>query len=167
MGFPVVSLFLIGFSPSFVIWGDSMRAWGCGVLFILLTFGLIWQTIESPTSLVVAATVFVSVIAVQTSYYNAVILFAICMAGFVVTAVRREWKRGALVLSIGLVAAISVTPYLGAVRTASSHHIILQSPFGIYEFARKLGGVSSTRVCRALPCGFLLSAEPWKQPQFA
>ena len=35
--FPLFSLALLGFSPSLIIWGDSMRAYGFGILLILLT----------------------------------------------------------------------------------------------------------------------------------
>ena len=38
-GFPLISLALIGFNPMVICYGDSIRAYGLGMLLLLLTMG--------------------------------------------------------------------------------------------------------------------------------
>ena len=50
MGFrlPFISLGLLAANETVVTWGDSLRAYGCGNLFILITLGLIWRLMQAP-----------------------------------------------------------------------------------------------------------------------
>jgi AraC-like DNA-binding protein len=54
--YPVMALALIGVAPSVIRWGDSMRAYGFGMLLIVLTMGAIWSyaKLPSPRRLLVA-----------------------------------------------------------------------------------------------------------------
>ena len=45
---PVLALGLFAVNLSVIRWGDSLRAYGCGAILILLTFGLIWRQVQSP-----------------------------------------------------------------------------------------------------------------------
>ena len=79
---PFLSLALLGFSPTIVLWGDSMRSYGLGVVLILLTFVLIYRVCKSPTRLGVIAAGISAILAVQASYHNAPILLAMGIAGW-------------------------------------------------------------------------------------
>ena len=138
ISFPIISLLLLGFCPALIIWGDSLRAWGWGVFWILLTLGLVWRAVESPTVLNVAFAALAAIGSVQSSYYNAVLLFAICAGGAAVAARQRAWKNAVAVAGIGLAAAISLTPYLGIFRRGAAEYIILKQPFGARRFLEKL-----------------------------
>ena len=46
ISFPLFSLLLIGLSPTVIIWGDSMRAWGWGIAWLALTYGLMWRVVD-------------------------------------------------------------------------------------------------------------------------
>ena len=49
LGFPLITLALIGFNPMVIRYGDSIRAYGLGILLALLTIGAMWRLIESFT----------------------------------------------------------------------------------------------------------------------
>ena len=44
---PLISLLLFGLSGTTIRWGDSLRAYGLGVLLLLLALGLIWKVARS------------------------------------------------------------------------------------------------------------------------
>jgi hypothetical protein len=116
---PVLSLALIGLNPMLIRYGDSTRAYGLGILLILLTFRSFWRLVDRPSRpgarRVLAATV-LALLSVQCLYYNSVLLLAIA-AGTVAIAMRkRAWRTVGIVLGIGLLAAASLLPYLPMMR---------------------------------------------------
>jgi hypothetical protein len=116
---PVLSLALIGLNPMVIRYGDSTRAYGLGILLILLTFRSFWRLVDKPSPpaarrVVTAAAL--SVLSVQCLYYNSVLLFAIAAGTMAVAARRRAWKTVGLVLGIGLLAAASLLPYVPMMR---------------------------------------------------
>jgi hypothetical protein len=116
---PVLSLALIGLNPMLIRYGDSARAYGLGMLLILLTFRSLWRLVDKPSHpdarRVLAATA-LALLSVQCLYYNSVLLLAIA-AGTVAVAVRtRAWRTAGIVLGIGILAAASLLPYVPMMR---------------------------------------------------
>ncbi|MGZ4966727.1 MAG: hypothetical protein ACXV97_06090, partial [Chthoniobacterales bacterium] len=129
IGVPVLSLALIGFNPMIIRYGDSIRAYGLGILLILLSLGAIWWLLESFTLQRALLATVVAVCAVQTLYYNAVLLFAICMGASVITLRRKKIGQTMGVLAIGAVAGVSLLPYLSIIRRVQSWSFIWKVPF--------------------------------------
>ncbi len=126
---PIATLALLGFASAMVIYGDSIRAYGPGVLLELLTLGLIWDVATRPTLLRIVAALVVSLMAVQTLFYNSVILFALCSGGILVCLGHRHFKRAAIILTIGIVCAVSMLPYrVLTVRSASFRAMLVHPP---------------------------------------
>ena len=143
--FPLVSLTLLGFSPTVVLWGDSMRAYGFGTALILLTFAMIWKIVISPSKRNIALATIVAICSVQTLYHNAVLLFAIGMAGTAVALYNRHWFRAALVIGIGIVAAISLIPYLSVIQSRNEWSIVFAgSQFDLPWFWMKISEALSS-----------------------
>jgi len=116
---PVLSLALVGLNPMLIRYGDSTRAYGLGILLILLTFRSFWRLVDKPSppdAWRVAAAAALSVLSVQCLYYNSVLLLAIAAGTMAVAARRRAWKTVGLVLGIGLLAAASLLPYVPMMR---------------------------------------------------
>ena len=90
LGFPLITLALIGFNPMVIRYGDSIRAYGLGILLALLTIGAMWRLIESFTLRRVIVALVIAVLSVQSVYYNAVLLFALCLAAATVMLRRRR-----------------------------------------------------------------------------
>ncbi|HEV2842650.1 MAG TPA: hypothetical protein VGW39_15110 [Chthoniobacterales bacterium] len=120
---PIISMLLFGLSPVAIRWGDSLRAYGLGVFFLLLALGLIWNVVRSPSRKTVLLAMVASIFAVQTLYQSIFMLAVFCLGGVVVAARRRDFKRALLVLSVALPAALSLLPYLGVIRRASQWNV--------------------------------------------
>jgi hypothetical protein len=157
-GPPFLTLALIGLSPVVIRWGDSVRAYGLGTLFILLAFGFVWRYAAAPTKEVSGFWFLVSgldpklgtrnlkletsllgagaavIASAHTHYSNWVFIFAICTAGALVCAFRKEWRRAATILGIGLVAAVSMLIYLGPVRKEHIWYQVYLPPSIPFEY---------------------------------
>lgn len=105
-----------------------MRAYGLGIMLILLTFGLVWKMVEKLEAGSMAIAAVVAVLAVQTLYYNAFLLFALCMGGVAVAIRRRDWRCVVAVLSVGAMAGLSLIPYLEVFRRSQSWGPMFQYP---------------------------------------
>lgn len=128
---PLLSLALIGLNPMFIRYGDSTRAYGLGILLMLLTLWSFWRLVDSPTSSspkrVWRATA-LALFAVQCLYYNAVLLLAIA-AGAVAVAFRaRAWRTVMIVLGIGLLAATSLLFYVPMMQRMHSWTFLVSYP---------------------------------------
>lgn len=128
---PVLTLLLFGFCPTLLIWGDTLRAYGLGVLGITLCFGLFWRVIERPGGWEIALATVVALMSVQSIYTNALLVFACGMAAVAVAVRRRQWGRAGIVLLIGGVAALSLLPYVGFLRGSSGWATLYRVGFSI------------------------------------
>ena len=128
---PIVTLLLFGFCPTLLIWGDTLRAYGLGVLGITLCFGLFWRVIERPGAWEIALATLVALVSVQSIYTNALLVFACGMAAVAVAVRRRQWGRAGIVLAIGGVAALSLLPYIGFLRGSSGWATLYRVGFSI------------------------------------
>jgi len=113
---PLFSLLLLGVSGLCVRTTDAVRAYGVGVLCVALCFGLIWRVATRPSTANVLLAGVAAILAVQSLYQSAFLLAAICLAGALITARHRLWRRTALILGIGLCAALSLTLYIEAMQ---------------------------------------------------
>lgn len=125
---PLISLVLFGFSALTVRYGDSIRPYGLGILLITLTLGLVWKVVEAPNLRRVAAAAIAAVLSVQCLFTNAFLLFAICLGGITVALYNRSWKKAAILLGIGLAAALSLLPYMGVLKKSSEWIVLVQHP---------------------------------------
>ena len=139
---PLIALLLLGFNGAIIRWGDSIRAYGLGMALILITLGLIWDVTQSPTRWRVLLAGLFAVLSVHTLYYNAVLLLAFCAGGCAVTCRHQQWRRTGILLGIGVVAAISLLPYIPTFRSAGQWNMLVQVPS--YTFARFWGKLCDT-----------------------
>src|SRR5262249_9181467 len=112
---PILALLLFALSPVTLRWGDSLRAYGLGILFVLLFLGLIWTLIQRQTRFICSLAMLAAVLAVQSLYQNAFVIGSICLGGLVVTLRRRNYRMSGLIVLTGIPAALSLLPYWGLV----------------------------------------------------
>jgi hypothetical protein len=140
---PIFSLLLLGISGLCVRTTDAVRAYGIGILCIALCFGLIWRVATKPSTANVLLAAATAILGVQSLYQNAFLLAAICLAGALVTARHRLWQRTALILGIGLCAALSLTLYIEAMQRMGEIKPLIAARAGL---GRILGvGLSALR----------------------
>jgi hypothetical protein len=109
---PLISLALLAANITVVRWGDSLRAYGCGAIFCLLTLGLLWRLVRTPGVIPFVFASLAATLSVQTLYSNAFLVLGACLAASAICVGRRLWKAMALVMGAGVVAAASLLPYL-------------------------------------------------------
>jgi len=117
-GPPLVSIALFGLSVVTIRYGDSIRSYGVGLLFILLTYIAIAEVLKDRTPVRVMLAGLAAILAVQCLYQNAILLLAIGIAGAIVAWWRKDRTTALTVLAIGAVAAVSLLPYVGPLRRA-------------------------------------------------
>jgi hypothetical protein len=125
---PLFSLALLGMAPSLIIWGDSVRAYGFGILLILVTCALLWRFLQLPNIRRFVALAIGAIASVQALFYNSILLLAFCAGAVAVCGRRGHWKRAGQVVLIGALAAISLVPYVAMLRQARTWNALVQIP---------------------------------------
>lgn len=136
---PLVSLALVGLSPWVVSTVASIRPYGIGMVFIVLTLGLVWKAVEAPSLrrfLLAGAT---AILSVQCMYQNAVLLFGICVAGAVVSLRSSRPKVAGAVVMVGIAAALSLLPYLPGIAVARGWNVVIQTPTSVGQLFSTFG----------------------------
>jgi hypothetical protein len=142
--FPLISLALLGCNPLFIRYADSLRAYGLGILLMLLTFGTVWRVVEALKPGRVALAMVLAVLSVQALYYNSVLLLSICVAGAVTAARERDWKKAVAILSIGAPAALSLLPYAGTIHSLSQWNFLVHYDITPAWIWKKLSDVTGS-----------------------
>jgi hypothetical protein len=125
---PLLSMPLFALAPLVIRFGDSIRPYGLGIVFLLVASGLIWKISVKPGRMHVAGAALSAVLSVQCLYQNAFLLLALCTGGIAVCWRERQWKRSLLVAGIGAVSAFSLLPYYDTLRKAQDWAVVVQSP---------------------------------------
>jgi len=109
---PLLGLALFGLNSTLIVFGDSLRAYGLGCLFILLATWSGASFLVKPSWRRAGWLAAFSVLSVQTLYHNAILVGAICLGAALVCVRRKDWSAVVRVLAAGASAAISLLPYL-------------------------------------------------------
>jgi hypothetical protein len=128
---PLFSLLFLGVSGLCVRTIDAVRAYGLGILCISIAFGALWQVATRPSLRNVLLATGAALLSVQALYQNAFLLGAICLAAALVCARQGLWRRVALILGIGLCAALSLSLYLGAMQHMSEIKPLIAARAGL------------------------------------
>jgi hypothetical protein len=149
---PIAMLTLLGFTSAVLCYGDSIRAYGLGILTALLTLGFMWDVVTRPSAPRVALALVAALASVQILFYNSVILFAICCGAAAVALRHRKFKRVLLIGSIGLVCTVSMAPYhVLLARSAGYRNTLLHEPslsWLISKFVEAVGYDSMNPIIR-------------------
>lgn len=143
---PLFGLFLIGVSPVIIRFGDSIRPYGLGVLFTLITFGLYWKTIFSPSFKNVICATLSGILMVHCLYQNAFILATIGFGAIMVCVCRRKWDRALWIAAMGIFTAISLLPYIDVIKKTSEWTILIKNPETTNLFGAALKAFGSPRI---------------------
>ena len=119
-GLPMLALALAALNPVVIRYGDSIRGYGLGTCFMVLTVGLVWRFVKKPGWFWGLSAGLSAVVSVQTLYQNAFFLVAICAAGMIVSLRQHQMRKAAGILTIGFVAALSLLPYVKPIHDAQS-----------------------------------------------
>ena len=139
---PLASLALVQLHPAFPLYGDSIRGYGLGTLAILLTFGAFARLVARPDGRTAALTLLGALASVHLLLHNAALLAGLGAAAMAVGVLRRRFRVTLLAGGIGLVAALTLLPYLGPLREAKEWRIVLIQEVAPREILGKLAEVT-------------------------
>ncbi len=124
---PVLSLALFGLNVVVIRYEDSIRAYGLATACIVLTMALVWRFVQEPTLFRGIAAAVMATVSAQVLYQNAVLVLALCVGGSAVFLSERRWRKAVAALTIGIVPALSLVPYIRPLERAQSWWIILKT----------------------------------------
>lgn len=125
---PLLSLALVGFNGSFIQWGDEVRGYGLGMVFLLLTVGLGWLALEHPTPWRAIAAMLSAVASVQSLFNNSSLILAACLGLAALALLRGSRRRAALAVLLGVPAALSLLPYIQPLARVRDWDMIIRLP---------------------------------------
>jgi hypothetical protein len=108
VGPPLVSLVLVGMSPTSVIYGSEVRGYGLAALALAWCVGALWTFVQRPTRGHFVLALLATAAAAQTHYLNCALLAAVGTGAALVCARRRDGRTLLALGTIGLAAAASV-----------------------------------------------------------
>lgn len=133
---PILALALFGFCPVVYLYGNSLRAAGCGMVLLFLTLGFFWKALQDPSPRNVAFLGIFSILSVHCVYYNSILLFAMGMGGVAVGLRQRDRRKVLMVLGIGTAAAVTLLPYWNVV-SRTEWGVLIQAPFTVSQMIGK------------------------------
>ena len=125
---PLISVSIFCASATTLRYGDSMRAYGCGVMLMLLMLSAIWRLTQQRTMIRTIAALVISVLSVQCLYQNAILLFAGSIAGVSVCLRKKTWRTAIIIIGIGVIAAASLVPYFIIITRVQRWNILAKMP---------------------------------------
>ena len=134
---PLLFLPLFGLNATFLLWGTSVRGYGIGCVFLVLTIGFAVRAIRNPTiSNAIGATI--SAIGSVQFMTNAVPLVgAIAAAAFLAFAIEKQFRRAGIVCLCAGICALSFVPYLRSYLGAN-WNVVLIYPTDFASLSEKL-----------------------------
>jgi hypothetical protein len=110
-GTPLFSLTLLGLCPTVFIYANSLRTYGCSMIFVILTILVVWQVMEKPITNRIIIACIVAIMATQCSIFNFVLLLSTCLTGCIVAIMNKSKKSVLAIIGIGAISASSLLPY--------------------------------------------------------
>ncbi len=127
-GPPLFSLFLAALAPTVIVWGDTLRAHGVGLATGLIAYAMTWRLAERGDRRALLGMLLATVLAVQTSYYNCIVVLAACFGGLVACIQQGNLRRSLMVILAGVPSAVSILPYLPVFHRATDWNNVLYIP---------------------------------------
>ena len=135
---PLLSLALVGVNAAFVVFGDSLRGYGLGSLFVLLAFTALGRLLARPGPGAAAAALLAVLGAVHSLFGNAMLVGALCSAAAIAAMWQGRRRVAAAALGVGIVAGLSLLPYAATLREARSASLLMSHPVSPWLIVRVL-----------------------------
>ena len=171
---PLWPLALFAFNPLTLEGGASLRPYGFRLIWTVLAFGLLWRVVcGEARSRSVQVAIFAAMLSVQSLFTNAFMLLAIGTGGILVLFSEKKWTKLALIIAIGLIAALTLLPYLPIIHATGEWSKIMvnkndfASVLAVARDAIADAGTVAYWTWLALAFGLLVVLVMTAQPKFA
>jgi hypothetical protein len=160
---PLLSLALVGANAAFVVFGDSLRGYGLGSLFMLLSFTALGRLLAHPGPGTAAAALLAALGAVHSLFGNAVLVGALCSAAAIAAMWQGRRRVAAAALGVGLAAGLSLLPYAATLREARSAGVLMSHPVSPWLIVRVLAAtLGPVAAAWLLLLGLGLAGVAWR-----
>jgi hypothetical protein len=132
---PLLFLALFGLNATFITWGTSLRGYGLGCVFLLLTLGLSARAIRQPTTPNAFLATIAAIASTQIMVNAIPVIAAIAVSAFVVLFFQRRFRQAMLVCICAAICGLSFLPYANAYLNAD-WNVVLKYPatfFSLWE----------------------------------
>jgi hypothetical protein len=143
---PLLTLLLLGASPTTIVYGDEVRGYGLALLAILWVVGALWHLVEGPSWGRIAVAQAAAILAAQSHYANCFLLLAVSLAAAAACARRGARRACIAVFATGAVAALSLAVNLPGLRYAAGLAPIYRWRWDAGWFANMLAGARAPDV---------------------
>ena len=126
---PLLGLALFALNSLVIIYGDSLRGYGLGSALIVFAAAGAWAFLKNPSWSRAGIFAALAVLSVQALYQNAVLIGAICVGAFAVCGRRKLFAPALKIFLTGLLAALSLLPYLPNLLAAPENAAGLRTGF--------------------------------------
>jgi hypothetical protein len=117
---------------------DSIRPYGWGIVFIVVTLACAWNAVRTSKPLWLVLTAACAVASVQCMYQNAFLLAAILIAGAFVSWRASDRKTALGLLGAGALAATSLFVYLPGIRAAGEWGMLIRTRIPVSRIVKVL-----------------------------
>jgi hypothetical protein len=123
---PLVSLAVLGFNITYLVWGTTLRGYGLGSAFIILAFASFGRVLLKITPASIAACAIFSLAAVQCLVHNLALVSALSASASLVVLFQHDLRRVIVFLSVLALCLASFLPYVNAY--SSSWSLVVEFP---------------------------------------
>src|SRR5438034_4151516 len=133
---PVLFLTLFGLNSTFLMWGTSLRGYGLGCVFLLLTLGLSARAIRQPTTANALLATIAAIASTQIMINAVPLIAAIAASAFIVFISQRRFRQAITVCICAAICALSFLPYTNAYLNAD-WNVVLRYPADFFSLWEK------------------------------
>lgn len=133
IGAPLLLLAMVAMSAAVIRYGDSVRAYGLGLITAALMLGAIWALLSDSSKKNIGFATIACIAAAHTTYQNSLLLFVIGTSAILATAINRRWRSSIAIAAICAVTATSLAGYLPAMSHIKSMSVMFQWSISIEE----------------------------------
>lgn len=141
---PIVAISLLLLNAVVLRFGDSVRGYGIGLIFAVLTYWALFRYAEHRSRASALLALLAAVAGVHLLYYNAFLVFGACCAAAVACLMRGARRAAAGAIAIGVVAAATLVPYAPVIRRARGWNDLVRYDVGM-EWIHRMGAWSVAR----------------------
>jgi hypothetical protein len=135
---PLIAVTLLMLSPSLIIWGSSIRAWGFGMVFSSLIYTFTIGYVLKPNIRNWILLLIICLLGIHTLYYNTIVVFVCLSSGSLCLYVAGHKKESVLTLLIGVLTAASMTVYITTINRIAEWNLSVKTNFDLQLFIAKI-----------------------------
>ena len=134
---PILFLTLFSLNATFLLWGTSLRGYGLGCVFLIVTIGCTARAIRRPDAMNVIAATLAAIGSVQFMINAVPLVAAIAASAMLAFAIEKKFRGALIVCLCAAVCAISFLPYVHSYLSAD-WNIVLKYPTDFASLWEKL-----------------------------